>query len=104
MSALHATKKSTGNEEAEEALAHTCAGSPNRVTFAGRHVTSHTLLLLLYVEMSADILHLRLVASWLNCKHSWESNSFMTMSLKSDGRPGETESNEEANKWRKLNH
>ena len=60
---------------------------------------SHTLLLLLYVEMSAEIHHLRLVASWLNCKHTWESNSFMTMSLKSDERPGEAESNKEANKW-----
>ena len=73
------------------------------MAFAGRQVISQTLLLLLYVKMSAEILHFRLVASWLNCKHTWESNSFMTMSLKSDGRPGEAELNGEANTHRELN-
>ncbi len=77
------------NGKARAASLHTCAGSPNRVTFKGWQMSSQTLLLFLYVEMSPEILHSRLVASWLNCKHTWASNSFMTMSLKSDGRPGQ---------------
>jgi len=101
-------KKGTARADgkARAALLHTCAGSPNRVTLTGWQMSSQTLLMLLYVEMSPEILHFRLVESWLNCKHTWASNSFMTISLKSDGRPGSRllcDSKEDANTRRESN-
>jgi len=70
----------------EKSGAHTCAGSPKRVTFTGSQFTCQKMLFL-YVEMSPEMLHFRFVASWLNCRATWASNSFMTTSLKSEGRP-----------------
>jgi hypothetical protein len=82
-------KKNKGNGRGEgvmegEVLA--CAGSPKRVTFTGFKAPCHETQLL-YVTMSAEIFHFRLVASWLNCRETCSSNSFMTTSLKSGGKP-----------------
>ncbi len=70
----------------EKSGTHTCAGSPKRVTLTGSQFTCQKMLFL-YVEMSPEMLHFRFVASWLNCRATWASNSFMTTSRKSEGRP-----------------